>query len=128
MRAVQGFRQRNFVFVPSNLYRFLMLPLHRGNSPLCLSSKVRNASTLVFLEVATWKRSVCDAFLAATADYLSRVNGILSPECALDQDLALTEPWFSEEFSAVRLRLLRDTPSAFKDKNLFVFESALGVV
>jgi hypothetical protein len=71
---------------------------------------------------------ICDAFLAATADYLSRVNRIPSPEWALAEDLALPEPWFSEEFPAVRLRLLRDTPSAFKDKNLFVFESALSVV
>jgi hypothetical protein len=70
---------------------------------------------------------VCDAFLAATADHLSRVHGVPTPEWALNQDLALEEPWFSEEFKSVRLRLLRDTPSAFKDKNLFVFESALSV-
>jgi len=37
------------------------------------------------------------------------------------------EPWFSEPFPQVRMRLLRDTPSAFKDKNVFVFESALQV-
>jgi hypothetical protein len=70
---------------------------------------------------------ICDAFLGATADYLSRVNRILTPEWALNQDLVLDEPWFSEGFPQVRLRLLRDTPSAFKDKNIFVFESALDV-
>jgi hypothetical protein len=68
---------------------------------------------------------ICDAFLAATADHLSRVNGLPSPAWALNQELALSEPWFSEPFLTVRMRLLRDTPSAFKDKNIFVFESAL---
>ena len=71
--------------------------------------------------------NVCDAFLAATADYLSRINGLPTPEWALQDDLVLKEPWFSEEFPSVRMRLLRDTPSAFKDKNLFVFDSALRV-
>lgn len=71
--------------------------------------------------------NICDAFLAATADYLSRINRISTPPWAFEEDLVLKEPWFSEEFPQVRLRLLRDTPSAFKDKNLFVFESALNV-
>jgi len=70
---------------------------------------------------------VCDAFLAATADYLSREHRIVTPAWALKEDLVLAEPWFSEPFPQVRMRLLRDTPSAFKDKNLFVFESALQV-
>ena len=45
----------------------------------------------------------------------------------LKEDLMLEEPWFSPEFPQIRMRLLRDTPSAFKDKNLFIFESALQV-
>ena len=71
--------------------------------------------------------NICDAFLGATADYLSRINHIHTPEWALKEDLMLEMPWFSPEFPEVRLLLLRDTPSAFKDKNIFVFESALGV-
>jgi hypothetical protein len=70
---------------------------------------------------------ICDAFLAATADYLARANRIQTPAWALKEDLILERPWFSEEFPQVRLLLLRDTPSVFKDKNLFVFESALSV-
>src|SRR4051794_25909180 len=62
--------------------------------------------------------NICDAFLAATADYLSRNHRLPTPQWALQEDLILKEPWFSEEFLSVRLRLLRDTPSAFKDKNL----------
>jgi hypothetical protein len=68
---------------------------------------------------------ICDAFLAGTADHLSRVNGLQTPLWALSEDLVLEEPWFSEPFLNVRMRLLRDTPSAFKDKNIYVFESAL---
>jgi hypothetical protein len=70
---------------------------------------------------------ICDAFLAATADYLSRVNGIHTPAWALQHDLMLDEPWFSPASPQIRMRLLRDTPSALKDKNLFIFESALTV-
>ena len=70
---------------------------------------------------------ICDAFLAATADYLARTNRIKTPAWALKEDLMLERPWFSEEFPEVRLLLLRDTPSAFKDKNLFVFDSAFKV-
>ena len=70
---------------------------------------------------------ICDAFLAATADFLSRENRLITPGWALEAGLILEEPWFSEAFPAVRMRLLRDSPSAFKDKNIFVFESALRV-
>ncbi len=70
---------------------------------------------------------ICDAFLAATADYLARINGIQTPAWALKEDRILDVPWFSEELPAVRLLLLRDTPSAFKDKKVFVFDSALAV-
>ena len=70
---------------------------------------------------------VCDAFLAATADYLCRKSRVPTPIWALDPKRVLEIPWFSEEYRSVRMMLLRDTPSAFKDKNLFVFESALQV-
>ena len=70
---------------------------------------------------------ICDAFLAATADYLARTNRLETPIWALQEDRALAKPWFSEEMPSVRLLLLRDTPSAFKDKNLFVFDTALKV-
>ncbi|MCI0538715.1 MAG: hypothetical protein L0Z50_26205 [Verrucomicrobiales bacterium] len=71
--------------------------------------------------------SVCDSFLAATADYLSRMNRIPTPLWALGEDRVLDKPWFADDFPAVRLLLLRDTPSAFKDKNVFTFDSALKV-
>jgi hypothetical protein len=71
--------------------------------------------------------NICDAFIAATADYLCRVNRIVTPAWALSEDRVLDEPWFSLDFSGLRYELLRDTPSAFKDKNIFTFESSLSV-
>lgn len=71
--------------------------------------------------------NICDAFAAGLADFLARTHHFATPGWALSQDRVLERPWFSVEFPQVRLRLLRDTPSAFKDKNIFVFESALQV-
>jgi hypothetical protein len=71
---------------------------------------------------------ICDAFLAGTADYFARKNRFLSPAWAFKPERVLDEPWFSEDSPKMRLFLLRDTPSAFKEKNIFVFESALNAV
>lgn len=70
---------------------------------------------------------ICDAFLAGLADFLARTSGFNPPDWAMSDERVLEEPWFSEEFPQVRMRLLRDTPSAFKDRNIFIFESALQV-
>lgn len=70
---------------------------------------------------------LCDAFLAGLADFLARRHGFAPPAWAMSASRVLENPWFSEKFPQVRLRLLRDTPSAFKDRNIFVFESALQV-
>lgn len=71
--------------------------------------------------------AVCDAFLAATADFFARRHRLPTPAWALSTSLALEDPWFSPNLPSVRALLLRDSPSAFKDKNLFVFESILDV-
>jgi len=70
---------------------------------------------------------ICDAFLAATADYFSRIHRLPVPLWALGDGLVLEEPWFALDSLSLRGLLLRDTPSAFKDKNIFIFDSALKV-
>jgi hypothetical protein len=70
---------------------------------------------------------ICDAFIAGTADHLARLNRIQTPIWAQNPERVLEVPWFSESLPPVRMLLLRDTPSAFKEKNIFVFESALNV-
>jgi hypothetical protein len=80
-----------------------------------------------FLSSRFEEGKICDAFLAGTADYLARTNRIPTPVWALKPERVLEIPWFSEKLPSVRMLLLRDTPSAFKEKNIFVFESALNV-
>jgi hypothetical protein len=64
--------------------------------------------------------AVCDAFVAATADDLCRLAEVPTPLWAVAQTRALELPWFAESYQALRVPLLRDTPSAFKDKNIFI--------
>jgi hypothetical protein len=45
----------------------------------------------------------------------------------VDPSRVLDDPWFSPSGRAFRATLLRDTPSAFKDKNIFIYENALTV-
>ena len=59
--------------------------------------------------------SLCDAFLAALADYVSRRNGLVSPAWSRDPSLLLAQPWFSPPELGLRALVIRDTPSAFKD-------------
>jgi hypothetical protein len=67
--------------------------------------------------------AICDAFLAATADFLARRHRFPTPDWALWAGLALDQPWFSPDLPSVRALLLRDSPSAFKDRNIFTFDS-----
>lgn len=70
---------------------------------------------------------LCDAFLAALADYVCRRHGLLSPPWSQQPSLPLTQPWFSPADLGLRALVIRDTPSAFKDKNIFILPSALEV-
>jgi hypothetical protein len=71
--------------------------------------------------------NICDAFVAATADFLSRKNKFHTPVWALNEARVLEKPWFAWPALEVRALLLRDTPSAFKDKNIFILENAFNV-
>ena len=71
--------------------------------------------------------NICDAFLAGLGDYLCRINRIQTPVWAQAESRVLEHPWFALEYPEMRLLLLRDTPSAFKEKNIFIFESAMNV-
>ncbi|OIO59975.1 MAG: hypothetical protein COZ46_05775 [Verrucomicrobia bacterium CG_4_10_14_3_um_filter_43_23] len=63
--------------------------------------------------------NICDAYLAAYAAHLCRINSLTPPEWTQSDDLVLEEPWFSNPFKDARFLLLRDTPPEFKNKNLF---------
>jgi hypothetical protein len=110
-----GYNLKDFLheFALAKQRQMHLLPLLEAEPPL-LASRFEEGK-------------ICDAFLAGTADFLARSNRIQTPLWALNPERVLETPWFSETLPAVRLSLLRDTPSAFKEKNIFVFESALNV-
>lgn len=64
---------------------------------------------------------VADAWLAAMAELIAQRCGLGVPEWALSRKRVLRHPWFAEEGSGPELRIiaLRDSPSAFKKRNLY---------
>jgi len=64
---------------------------------------------------------VADAWLAAYAEHLAGRIGRPVPAWAKQRGRVATEPWFAAGSSDTRLRLLalRDSPAAFKRRNLF---------
>lgn len=62
---------------------------------------------------------LADATLAAYADLLAERIGVAPPAWALEQARIAPEPWFAVEGPRSRLLALRDSPPAFKRRNLF---------
>ncbi len=68
---------------------------------------------------------VKDAYLAAVAVSLSRLIGAPPPRWAWQEDRKLRVPWFASSGAAVRATLLAESPTPFRERNLFVSENAL---
>lgn len=62
---------------------------------------------------------IADAWLAAYAEYLAQRTGIVKPAWTLSPQRIAREPWFSTAHPVARARALRDSPPAFKNRNLF---------
>lgn len=62
---------------------------------------------------------VADAWLAAYAEYLAQITGIATPAWAASPARIAREPWFSTDRPLSRAFALRDSPPAFKNRNLF---------
>lgn len=62
---------------------------------------------------------VADAFLAAQVEYLCHRAGIRPPSWTRDSVYVLEDPWFSLPFPEVRAHLLLDTPTEFRNRNIF---------
>ncbi|MBI3885280.1 MAG: hypothetical protein HY302_06070 [Opitutae bacterium] len=77
------------------------------------------ASEPAWLEKRFPEGRVADAWLAAYAEYASTLASLKIPAWALRPKRFLPEPWFSVEAPAERLLALRDSPPAFKNRNLF---------
>jgi len=66
-----------------------------------------------------------DAFLAATAEHLGRRYRLPLHPWVFDPDRSLAEPSFAFRNRAGRIFLLKDSPPAFKARNLFVTGNVL---
>lgn len=62
---------------------------------------------------------VADAWLAAYAEHAARTAGLALPAWARPGSRVLPEPWFSVDSPRERMLALRDTPPAFRSRNLF---------
>lgn len=69
----------------------------------------------------TWK----DAYLAATAEFLAIRHQLERWAWFYEAERSLDEPAFACRSRAGRLFLLKDSPAAFKSRNLFVSANAL---
>jgi hypothetical protein len=62
---------------------------------------------------------LADATLAAYAEWLSVRIRTVPPSWCFEPERIAPEPWFADEGPRSRLLALRDTPPAFKRRNLF---------
>lgn len=62
---------------------------------------------------------IADSFLAAQVEFLCRRAGVAPPRWSQDESYVLDEPWFSVPAPALRAHLLLDTPTEFRNRNLF---------
>ena len=66
-----------------------------------------------------------DAYLAATAAHLAALHGLRPPRWVDGKSRRLARPWFAVPDAWARAWLLRDSPPAFRERNLFTEESPL---
>lgn len=68
---------------------------------------------------------VCDAFLAALGKHLAEQEGVEVPDWVDSPRRRLAEPWFALEAEPARSWLQREALPSFRERNLFVDQSAL---
>ena len=68
---------------------------------------------------------VHDAYLAAVATHLSHCWRVQAPRWTRGKNRRLAHPWFALPYPWARAELLRSSPAAFRERNLFTTEDAL---
>jgi len=68
---------------------------------------------------------VQDAYLAATAEELSRLHALSVAPWIHSDERKLRRPWFASDLAALRAILIFESPAAFRSRNLFVSHDAL---
>ncbi len=71
--------------------------------------------------------AIADAYLAATAATLALRIGGDTPRWTWRPERFLKRPWFAAPGSSMRACLLLESPSRFRERNLFVTSNALDV-
>lgn len=66
-----------------------------------------------------------DAYLAAVADFLAVRVGLRHPDWCSDPRRALQRPWYAAKSQRMKNVLLRESPAAFRIRNLFVSANVL---
>lgn len=69
--------------------------------------------------------AVQDAYLAAVAAHLAHRLQLRAPAWTRKKCRRLEHPWFALPDAWARATLLRDSPAAFRERNLFTTEDAL---
>jgi len=69
--------------------------------------------------------AVQDAYLAAVAAHLAHRQRLRVPAWVDKKSRRLEHPWFALPDAWARATLLRDSPAAFRERNLFTTENAL---
>jgi hypothetical protein len=69
--------------------------------------------------------AVQDAYLAAVAAHLAQKHRLPRPRWTEKKSRRLDRPWFALSDEWARAGLLRDSPAAFRERNLFTNENAL---
>jgi len=62
---------------------------------------------------------VADAFLAAQVEFFCRHANVRPPRWTRDPRYVLDQPWFSTPGRRLRAHLLLDTPTEFRNRNVF---------
>lgn len=68
---------------------------------------------------------VADAYLAALANHLANQYRLPHPEWAQNPERYPDKPWFALQSPEARIWLLTQSPTAFRERNLFISEDAL---
>ena len=66
-----------------------------------------------------------DAYLAAVAEHLAHQFQLPFPEWTGTPLRSLRLPWFASDFPSLRATLIRESPPAFRCRNIFVSSNAL---
>ena len=72
-----------------------------------------------FLDIHFSEGATADAWLAAYAEHLAVSSGLPAPAWTASAARIAREPWFESAIPALRLMALRDSPAAFKHRNLY---------